>query len=55
MSTEEQLNNNMELLRRKLNDSIKTREDLKELYKESVELDQLMEQYIQQEKEKEES
>lgn len=50
MSTEDNLSKKIEVLREDLNRSIKTRDDLKESYEKSVELDKLMEQYIQKKK-----
>lgn len=43
------LNREIETLRRELNHSIKDRESLSELYDLSVQLDKLIEQYIQRE------
>lgn len=52
MGTDDRLSKEIEVLRKELNRSIKTRDDLKDSYEKSVELDKLMEQYIRQDKDK---
>ena len=47
MKEEDILNKKIETMRRELNDSIKDRDSLSELYDLSVQLDKLLEQYIQ--------
>lgn len=49
MSTDDSLNKKIEVLREELDRSLKSRDDLQESYEKSVQLDKLMEQYIQQE------
>lgn len=55
MKEEEGLNQEIEHVRRELNESIQGREDLSELCEKSEQLDRLLEQYLELEHEEEDS